>query len=341
MSNLLMKKLASFADNNLNVLLVGTHGIGKTAMVEQLAREKGLKLSYYSASTLDPWTDIVGVPKPTETEDGDTYLEFYRPKKIEDAEFLFFDELNRAHPRVLNAVLEIIQFKRINGTPLPNLKMVWAAINPPGEDYNVEALDPALVDRFHLFLNVVPEISVPYMKTKMPEGLARVLSEWWNDEVTVEQRKVITPRRIEYMGQLINLGLDFDDGLPKFSSVPMPTKNLRDRLKKWRRGEEHLSINRESIVKNVDKFTDMVRDDISIAPSLVESLIEMGPEEITSCLGLLELFPKDLINNVGGIKFIGWRRAVFKLLKDSKVDLELYPKVSEIYEFAKFEKEED
>ena len=105
-------KLLTYAENNLNVLLVGTHGIGKTTMAIKVAEELDLNLCYYSAATLDPFTDLVGVPKPVDGTAGPT-LEFYRPQKIMDAEFLMFDELNRAHPRTLNAVLEIIQFNCI------------------------------------------------------------------------------------------------------------------------------------------------------------------------------------------------------------------------------------
>jgi len=51
---------------------------------------------------------------------------------------LFFDELNRAHPKVLNAVFELVQFRSINGDKLPRLQCVIAAINPPGAGYHVQ-----------------------------------------------------------------------------------------------------------------------------------------------------------------------------------------------------------
>ena len=86
-----------------------------------------------------------------------------------------FDELNRAHLRVLNAVLEIIQFKSINGELLPNLKMVWAAINPPESDYQVEDLDPALVGRFHMYVKIKAFLDMDFLKTRMTEDIAKAL----------------------------------------------------------------------------------------------------------------------------------------------------------------------
>ena len=40
---------------------------------------------------------------------------------------IFMDEYNRTNPKVRNALMELIQFKSINGRKFPNLKVVWAA----------------------------------------------------------------------------------------------------------------------------------------------------------------------------------------------------------------------
>ena len=133
----------------LNVLLIGYHGVGKTQMALEEAKSLGLNMKYYSSPTLDPWPDLVGIPVPVDIEgdskSGDKQLQFIRPADVEDAEIMFFDELNRAHPKVINAVLEAIQFHSINGKPLPRLKMVWAAINPPDDIYDVNEPDPVVV----------------------------------------------------------------------------------------------------------------------------------------------------------------------------------------------------
>ncbi len=52
-----------WVQNNLNVLFRGRAGVGKTAVVIETFNRHKLKWKYFSASTLDPWVDFVGVPK--------------------------------------------------------------------------------------------------------------------------------------------------------------------------------------------------------------------------------------------------------------------------------------
>ena len=57
------KKLDFWIQNNSNVLFIGKHGVGKTAMVKDAFDRNGLNFRYFSASTMDPWVDFVGVPR--------------------------------------------------------------------------------------------------------------------------------------------------------------------------------------------------------------------------------------------------------------------------------------
>jgi MoxR-like ATPase len=329
-----LDKLQIYAENNLNVLLIGPHGIGKTTMVMQIADTLGVKLKYYSASTLDPWADLVGIPKPVEETES---LKYYRPQDLEEAEFVFFDELNRAHPRVLNAVLEIIQFKRINGKPLKNLRMVWAAINPPGEDYDVEDLDPALMDRFHTYLNLKAEFNMEYMQSKMSEDTAKVLRAWWREDMDDKQRRLITPRRLEYIGMLIDKDIDWKEALPVSTTTVLPDGHLRRRLKALKFGESGvMDITKENILNNPDVFKERVAQDPSEAIAIREVVMKFAPRDIFVTRDLLESLPKDLVLSVGRGKFAKIRREIYNLFKENKVNINHYPKISQAYKLDEY-----
>lgn len=192
--------------NKLNVLLSGRHGVGKTTRVLEAFAEEGIKVKYFSASTMDPFTDFVGVPhRITDDQTGEDHLGFLRPQDLSDPtiEALFFDEYNRAPKKVRNAVMEVIQFKSINGKKFPNLKYVWTAINPDDDDenkYDVEMLDGAQLDRFHMQIQVPYEVSASYFLKAHPGGHGAVAIDWWNS-LTQKVRNEISPRRLDYAVQ--------------------------------------------------------------------------------------------------------------------------------------------
>jgi hypothetical protein len=216
-----------YLDQGFNVLLIGLHGTGKTASIQALARDRGFKMKYYSCSTLDPFTDLVGVPTPRDycpecklyfkdeskcpECQGRTVeaLKMVRPREVDEAEIIFLDEFNRADGKTQNALFEMIQFGTINGEPLPNLKACWAAINPPDDEqnYQVDAIDPAMMDRFDVYIDITPKPSVTYMTKHMPEPIALSLKLWWDDHQNAirlgskdAHSDYISPRRLEKIG---------------------------------------------------------------------------------------------------------------------------------------------
>jgi hypothetical protein len=332
----LEKKLLIYAENDLNVLLIGSHGIGKSTIVKAIAERLGLRFKYYSSSTLDPFADLVGIPVPD--KDKNT-INFCRPIDLEEAEFVFFDELNRAHPRVLNTVLEIIQFKSINGTPLKNLKMVWAAINPPGEDYQVEELDPALIDRFHMHISMEPTIHIPYLKNKMATEIAVALRDWWHDDLTDEMRKVVTPRRIEYLGILIDKNIPYRDAIPHGHLLPVP--NLEKKIRIARNEEKDIIITEENILQNIDQFLKDMQKDKSLAIEISKVMSKFNEEKIFKCRNLLEEMPKELVLKVGIDKFSMRKRNLYNMFRDAEIDVKQYPKIYEAYGFSLQESDEN
>lgn len=218
-------KIGQERPDGLNVLLSGAHGTGKTTLILDGFKRHNMKFLYYSGSTLDPWTDVVGIPDVS--VDGKTQLKFIDyvlPKAWldNDIEAIFIDEYNRAPKKVKNALMELQQFKSINGRKFPKLKSIWAAINPPpaegeeGDDnleYDVDTLDPAQLDRFHIIVNIPTKPSLKYFKSKYGNHIGQVAVDWWLAQ-NAKVKKILSPRRLDYACEIFKLGGNISEIIP-------------------------------------------------------------------------------------------------------------------------------
>lgn len=215
-------KLTFWANNQYNVCFSGKHGVGKTAQVKEIFNELYGKMGedwlYFSASSMDPWVDFVGVPKEKVASDGVSYLTLVRPEVFarDQVKAIFIDEFNRSPKKVRNSVMELLQFGSINGHKFDSLKVIWTAINPPDEEntYDVEDIDPAQLDRFQVFVEVPYTASKAYFISKYGEDLGAAGVEWWNS-VPQSVKDIVSPRRLDYLLDCYSLGGDLRDVLPK------------------------------------------------------------------------------------------------------------------------------
>jgi len=194
-----------------------------TTIVRQAFERAGLKYRIYSAATMDPWVDFIGVPKEKIAENGKSYLDLVRPRDFEEdeVEAIFFDELNRSHKKIRNAVLELIQFKSINDRKFKNLKVVWAACNPSDDadqEYDVESLDPAQQDRFHIQVELPYKPDRKYFVDKFGTEVASIATNWWN-ALTDPAKNLVSPRRLDYALEIWEGGGQLEDVLPVISNV--------------------------------------------------------------------------------------------------------------------------
>lgn len=212
----------------LNILAIGEKGVGKTTMFVEALKRNRIKYKYFSTPTMDPFLDLRGIPKEFKNSEGNSHLTFVTPEWLdtENIEVIVFDELNRAPKGVTNAVMEIIQFKTINGKPLPKLKAVWAAINPYNEDetYHVEELDEAIRDRFHIIVEFPYNVNRKWFKENFKES-GETGCDWWL-KLPDKQKKLVSPRRLEYALRCYKNNVDIRQVLP-FDSEP---KKLLDML---------------------------------------------------------------------------------------------------------------
>ena len=239
----------------------------------------------------------------------------------------FLDEFNRAPDKVLNAIMELIQFKTINGYPMKNLKVIWAAINPEDEDdtYSVNHLDPAQLDRFQIHIAVPYKADKAYFLKKYPT-VGQIFLDWWK-ELPFEIQKKVSPRRLDYAADAFINQCRLEDVLPVDSGIAKLRDSLRslpfqDQLKTISDVDAATAFLRN--VNNATRLLDMVKrnDTASIdfftkygavlPKELVEPFVEVvyakkqGLEVIGSVEELIDKLPNDagdqgtavLINNV-------------------------------------------
>lgn len=197
----------------LNVLLIGEKGTGKSSVIIDAFNRNFGKLGehwlYFSAATLDPFIDLIGIPKE-KIIGGESFIHLVRPEfflKAKEIRGVVLDEINRCAPKVSNAVLEFIQFKSVNGYLFPNLEVVWAAANPFDEEnrYAVERMDEALEDRFQVQYRVDYKLSEDYFLDKFGATLAMPAIEWWK-QLKDDVKRLCSPRRLDYALEMFQAG---------------------------------------------------------------------------------------------------------------------------------------
>ena len=126
------------------VLLEGSTGIGKSQIVSEFARGRGLGVVVLDLSLLEP-PDLVGLPV---IEGGRTRYASPAELPSQGCGVLMLEELNRAEIPVMQPALQLLSARRLHAYELPEGWTCVAAINPEDGDYQVNRLDPALRSRF-------------------------------------------------------------------------------------------------------------------------------------------------------------------------------------------------
>lgn len=131
------------------VFIWGAPGIGKSALVEQFAKDVGLPCVSLLGSQLAP-EDIIGVPRIS----GDV-SEFLPPAMIARKEpyVLFLDELNACSQEVQKSFYSLIYERRVGNYHLPEGSIVIGAGNRAQDIAIVKMMSSALLNRmFHVQL---------------------------------------------------------------------------------------------------------------------------------------------------------------------------------------------
>jgi hypothetical protein len=151
-------------------MLHGRPGIGKTEIVQQLAREAGARLYDLRLTTIEP-PDLRGLP----FYDHETRRTvWYRPEDLPDdpdrPTVLFLDELTAAAPTLQPTVYGLLQERRVGRHRLPDACFVVAAGNAVEDGAVAYEMGTALSDRL-IHLNVRAEAGDWLARYAVPRGV--------------------------------------------------------------------------------------------------------------------------------------------------------------------------
>lgn len=113
--------------------------------------------------------DLIGLPKIDETSQK---TEFLPPQwfPLDNKPLcIFLDELNRARPEILLAVMDFSLNRKLAIKNLPEGSFIISAVNS-GEDYQVTDLDSALISRFNIYTLLGNIINVSAGESFLTDG---------------------------------------------------------------------------------------------------------------------------------------------------------------------------
>ena len=135
----------------LPVLLRGRHGVGKSQVVYQIAKQMELPVVERRASQMTEG-DLVGLPSIEGNRTSFNPPDWFK-QACEEPVVLFLDEVDRATLEVRQGIFELTDSRKLNGHYLHADTLVFAAINggEHGEQYQVNEMDPAELDRWSVW----------------------------------------------------------------------------------------------------------------------------------------------------------------------------------------------
>lgn len=127
------------------ICIWGKHGIGKTEIVQTLAKDLEYHFAYIAPAQFEEMGDLLGMPT---IEDGQTVFRApeWVPKQTGPG-ILLIDDVNRADDRILRGIMQLLQQQALVSWKLPPNWQIILTANPEGGDYSVTPMDEAMLTR--------------------------------------------------------------------------------------------------------------------------------------------------------------------------------------------------
>lgn len=277
--------------------LAGAHGIGKTEVTAQIVKQMGLKLVVLHMATQEVG-DLIGLPQIVNGKTSHARPEWMLE---EEGVVYFLDELDRAHPDVLQAMFSFIREQKIFHHQLPPNCYIIAARNYNNDQYQQTGFtDAAWGSRFcHLDFEPTLEELTSYFDTlEGGEGVADFLRR--NPDMAFEKPKsridkaAIGPDPRSYGGMIIPLESEAlgDMQFEVYEGIVGTTAASRFMTDK---------VKQESVIgyKNILKDYAKVRDKVLAATTEKEKrfdLISQATDELLHHLPGKTLTPRQMQN---------------------------------------------
>jgi hypothetical protein len=167
----LKESLPFLIESGLVPNIIGKHGIGKSSVVAQYAKDNGYTFHPFFLGQMSDNGDLLGLPEFNRDDNGKaTSVSFIHPSKLpkKARSILFFDELNRASKELLQAIFQLALEGTLHDYSLPEDSAIIMAMNPATDDYSVlDFADKAFADRFvHINLDPTHEEFHEYMNNR-------------------------------------------------------------------------------------------------------------------------------------------------------------------------------
>ena len=218
------------------VFVMGPPGLGKTAIMQQIADEMGIGLVSYSM-THHTRQSALGLPVIVDREfDGMHYqVSEYTMSEILASVYdcmrstgkregiLFLDEINCVSETLSPAMLLFLQYKVFGGHKVPEGWVIVTAGNPPRFNKSARELDAATRDRLKV-MNIEPDYAA-FKAYALQNGVERCVisyldirpDDFYKVTTQVSGMNVVTPRAWEDLSEMLRsyekLGLEVGDAL--------------------------------------------------------------------------------------------------------------------------------
>ena len=206
------------------IFLIGPPGIGKTAIMEQIARELGIGLVSYSM-THHTRQSALGLPfivhkeyrgieydisEYTMSEIIASIYELIEKEKIDEG-ILFLDEINCVSETLAPSMLQFLQYKTFGRHRVPNGWIVVTAGNPHEYNNSVREFDIVTWDRLKR-INVDPDYTV-WKEYAISQAVHPAIltylelknNEFYSIETTVDGKSFVTARGWIDLSDMIKL----------------------------------------------------------------------------------------------------------------------------------------